>query len=489
MTESNTADKIVLYSRPWSVELHLALEDHWQRQDRNLNCEHMTQHLEVARRLEAEGRTVRFLTREVATVEIEDPIATLAELESSRGTALHGMNRYRLAERYFEGRDPAWQLDQIARYAVWLDRYFAATRPLAIVGESPDILPLWLAYDLARGHGTEVVAMIPSVVPPDRVYPLDDYARIPGARERYEELAAGALTDADRERARRARDSAPYGAALSYLHSRTPLTRLKRLLSGRFFREQLAHNRAQRHEKRAGNWFVQPRTSEWVALRLASKIRGPIADRRYLTAPKPTRPFLFFPLHFQPEASTLIAGSYFVNQLEVIKNLARSVPIDWEIAVKEHFWMRGQRRLDFYRELQRIPNVTLTSLEVPTEELIDEAAVVAVISSNAGLEAALRGKGVLTFGEAPWDYGPTVRRVGALPELPARIAATAEATCGPEDERVLAFAASWDEALPEARYYEHPTLGWGEPENLGRIAATIEARLERRRSQTGAAAG
>jgi hypothetical protein len=477
MTESHHQQRIAIYSRPWTVELSIALDHFWRSRGAAFSCEHLTQHAESAARLRSEGLAVRFLTEEIAALAPEEPVATLTEIQQRLGSGLRPLNRYRMAERYFEDRDPAWQLDQLSRYARWFDRYFAESAPLGLIGEWPDVLSLWLAYDMARAHDVPVVEMIPSVVPPDRVYPMSDYAEIPGARDRFEELIATGLTDEDRDRARRSRESAPYGAAVSYLHSRTTRDRVQRMLNGRFIREQIAHNRAQTQERKVGNWHVQPKSLEWMSDRVLTKTRGRFADRRYLTAPMPERPFLFFPLHFQPEASTLIAGSYFVNQLEVVRSLAKSVPIGWEVAVKEHFWMRGQRELDFYRELEAIPNVSLTALDIPTRDLVDRAEVLAVIASNAGLEASLGGKGVLAFGEVPWDYAPSVVTVGPMIDLPGAISDAAAANRDPEDDAVLAFAASWDEALPEARFYEDPVQGWAEPENLAAIAGVVESRL------------
>ena len=79
----------------------------------------------------------------------------------------------------------------------------------------------------------------------------------------------------------------------------------------------------------------------------------------FLADPPGERPYVFYPLHFEPEATTLVHGSYFEDQLTVVKNLARSLPAGWELVVKEHFYMRGQRRLGFYRSLLSIPNLRL----------------------------------------------------------------------------------------------------------------------------------
>ena len=384
----------VFYSKPWTVELHLELQRHWSAAGSNRSFEHLTQHLEVAELLESAGVPHRFLTREIAALDDPAPTETLARLEKRLRPGTRPFNRYRLAERYFEGRDPGWQLDQMARFAVWFDRYFAEEQPTTIIGNAPDELTIWLAFDIARHYGAQVMAMLPSVVPPNRLCILDDYAEMDFARRRFAELSAGGLKAADRERGARAQAAVPRGSNLSYLTSRTGRARLRRLMDGTFVRAQIAHTRAQIRERGAGNWHLQPTTRQWMSARVGHAIRARIADRRYLTAGKPEgTPFLFFPLHFQPEASTLIAGSYFTNQIEVVKDLARSVPIDWEVVVKEHFWMRGQRELSAYRDLEQIPNVRLVAFDVPTHELIEEAAVVSVVSGTSRAGGGAVGKG------------------------------------------------------------------------------------------------
>jgi hypothetical protein len=90
------------------------------------------------------------------------------------------------------------------------------------------------------------------------------------------------------------------------------------------------------------------------------------------------------------------------------------------------------------------------------------------------LEASLIGKPVVMFGDYPWDYAPTVHKLVALPDL-SQLLRTAEASAlGPDHPDVLAFAASWDAALPPGRYYRTRDYDWREPANLRRIASAIE---------------
>jgi hypothetical protein len=118
-------------------------------------------------------------------------------------------------------------------------------------------------------------------------------------------------------------------------------------------------------------------------------------------------PFIFVALHYQPEQTTSPTGSVFVDQAVMIDMLARSVPADWLIYVKEHPFQffpsslgERSRSVEFYDDLLAHPNVRLVPWSVSPFELIDHAQAVATVTGTTGIEAALRGRPVLAFGYA-----------------------------------------------------------------------------------------
>jgi hypothetical protein len=142
---------------------------------------------------------------------------------------------------------------------------------------------------------------------------------------------------------------------------------------------------------------------------------------RYLQADelKRTR-YCFYPLHTEPEVSLLVYGRPFLNQVEIIRTLALSLPVDMVLVVKEHPWMVGKRTMDAYRKLLDIPRVRLVSPAMDARGLIAGAALVAVVTGSIALEAAILGKPVITFGECPYNALPEtmVRRCKDLRHLP-----------------------------------------------------------------------
>lgn len=157
----------------------------------------------------------------------------------------------------------------------------------------------------------------------------------------------------------------------------------------------------------------------WFDIKNLPGILDTAADFAYLKSyydskcinPDYSRPYIFFPVHYQPEQTTSPFGSYSVYQYLPIEMLARCLPEDWLVYVKEHhttfspFHGGIKKRTDsFYDRLSNNPNVRLIKSEVQSATLIDNAKAVATITGSAGYEALLRNKPVLTFGSA-WYNG------------------------------------------------------------------------------------
>jgi len=111
--------------------------------------------------------------------------------------------------------------------------------------------------------------------------------------------------------------------------------------------------------------------------------------------------YLYYPLHISPEYSTLVQGGMLQDQLVIIELLAKSVPADWIIYVKEHpqTILSRLRPRDFFKKLKRIPNVEIAPIDSNTHNIISNSEMVATITGTSGLEAVLRGKPVVGFSD------------------------------------------------------------------------------------------
>lgn len=116
--------------------------------------------------------------------------------------------------------------------------------------------------------------------------------------------------------------------------------------------------------------------------------------------------YAFFPLHTEPEVSLLVYGRPYVNQIEIIRTLAMSLPVDMVLVVKEHPWMVGKRSLSAYKKILNIPRLKLADPSTEARTLISGAALVVVVTGSVALEAAMLGKPVITFGDCPYNLLP-----------------------------------------------------------------------------------
>ncbi|MAB80219.1 MAG: hypothetical protein CMJ89_12775 [Planctomycetes bacterium] len=142
----------------------------------------------------------------------------------------------------------------------------------------------------------------------------------------------------------------------------------------------------------------------------------------YLRVPKvnriPDEPFVYFALHYQPEATTSPMGGIFVDQYYAVLMIARALPQGYKVVVKEHprqrFW---QRFPENYALLANEPKVVFVSQRTSSAELTRKAAIIAPITGTVGWEALFQGKPVMLFGEAFYESLPGVMRVNSQEDI------------------------------------------------------------------------
>ena len=96
--------------------------------------------------------------------------------------------------------------------------------------------------------------------------------------------------------------------------------------------------------------------------------------------------YIYYPLHINPEYSTQVQGTMWLDQVALIELLAKSIPFDWKVYVKEHpgTLVARTRPLSFYKKLKRIPNVTIVPIDADMHTLIINSQMVAVITGTSG---------------------------------------------------------------------------------------------------------
>lgn len=162
---------------------------------------------------------------------------------------------------------------------------------------------------------------------------------------------------------------------------------------------------------------------EYMFTKLKFELRRRLVSRLDIfDSPKDGEKYVFFPLHVQPEASTLIWAPFFLNQIEIVNNISKSVPADCLVYVKEHPANIGRRKLEYYRELKKNANVRVLSPWGKTQDLIQNSEIVITITGTVGWEAILWEKPVITLGSVFYNTFDLVNHVTDYAKLPYVIA-------------------------------------------------------------------
>lgn len=133
--------------------------------------------------------------------------------------------------------------------------------------------------------------------------------------------------------------------------------------------------------------------------------------------------FLYFPLQTEPEAIVLMKSPFYGNVVALIENIARSIPIDMVLYVKEHPVQREKlwRPIYVYQKIIDIPNVKLVHPNVNSQDVISKSQGVICLSGATGFEALFHKKPVILFSDEYYDVLSMVRKINSFTELPAII--------------------------------------------------------------------
>lgn len=111
--------------------------------------------------------------------------------------------------------------------------------------------------------------------------------------------------------------------------------------------------------------------------------------------------YVYFPLHVDPEATTMVLSHMHTDQLAVIEAISKSLPGDRVLVVKDHIPMLGLRPKGFYETLKKMPRVCLIHPYYESLDLIKSSEAVITITGTASLEAILLQKKTIIIGDHP----------------------------------------------------------------------------------------
>ncbi len=132
----------------------------------------------------------------------------------------------------------------------------------------------------------------------------------------------------------------------------------------------------------------------------------------------PETPFLLYALTHEPERTFFPEALPWESQFELISALAASQAGKRVIVVKEHETQYAPGRLgyssrsvNFYRAVEKLPNVRLVSSRVDAKKILAEAEGVASATGTICVESAISGKPAYYFGNPWWEGFPGTVKV------------------------------------------------------------------------------
>ncbi len=134
---------------------------------------------------------------------------------------------------------------------------------------------------------------------------------------------------------------------------------------------------------------------------------------------------IFFALQQEPERSLLISAPDYIDQVENVNFISKSIPKNYHLVVKEHPTQgpptRDWRKISDYQKMMSDPNVTLIHPSVPADKIIEKSKLVISISGTLALETAFYGIPSMTFADNDYPLIPSIFKIKSKNELPKLI--------------------------------------------------------------------
>lgn len=144
-------------------------------------------------------------------------------------------------------------------------------------------------------------------------------------------------------------------------------------------------------------------------------------DKNFLRTIK-NEPFVYFPFHKEPERYLSVGAPYFTDQNSVAKSIARSLPINFKLYVKDHpaqltLTTMWKRSIAYYQEILDLPNIELIHPSVSTKEIIKKCSLVFTINGTTTLEAAIYNKPSIILTDADFVSLPSVLKIDKIQDF------------------------------------------------------------------------
>lgn len=153
---------------------------------------------------------------------------------------------------------------------------------------------------------------------------------------------------------------------------------------------------------------------------IKKKKRTEFIESNFVTKLENDKPFLYLPLHQEPERSLLLAAPKFKDQIKTIKEVSKNLPQNYQLFVKEHPTQgpaRGWRDISVYKEIINTPNVELFHPNFDSKILLENCDAVVSVGGTSSFEAAFFGKPSIIFADLGYSIIPSIIKLDSYDDL------------------------------------------------------------------------
>jgi len=338
-------------------------------------------------------------------------------------------------------------------------------------------------YEVGKKHGVQfipirqskmtpgVIRSIPDVDAPCNLEELYQEFKVTGVPDQWVDIASGHIE------AVKAKIFAPSYMESSKKDFRLMDSRRVRFLLAKFGRSKISTNAIslRKHpilDSMLWHWhrFINVFEVDWFRRRL------------FVASIPDNEMYFLYPLQYEPESSVMVRGFPFTDQIALIHQITRLLPVGVKLVIKEHKGNHGYRKYGDYRKLSYLPNVLLVSRNHDVTGLIKNCLGVISLTSRMGWEALVLGKPAITLGNPFWMYFDGVIKPKSWQELEILLGAIVKGEVetleeGEYERNLLAFAAAYIAQIYDANFVTGSEKFFRR-ENISRISEFIVREIQ-----------
>lgn len=127
--------------------------------------------------------------------------------------------------------------------------------------------------------------------------------------------------------------------------------------------------------------------------------------------------YVFFPMHCHYDSTLTAVNPMFTEQVALSKIIAKTIPAEYTLYVKEHPYDEGYLKIGHLKELRKTGNIKILHPSERSIDIIKNSAAVVTVSSSAGWESLLFKVPVITLGNVFYTVSPVVYKITDIKQL------------------------------------------------------------------------